>query len=254
MTAMNAFVRANGAYLIADAASYADDGRVMRLGEKVVSSARLRLVIGRCGRLEEGCQREISTWLRSQPSQVSALQNVARLLRELVEHDAEAQTNGASAIVGPIPEGIRLTLAWWDLESNRPDAAIIANVPQLMGGAEPYTLRRVGTLFMPALQPKPWPDHTFDPETDGVKLARIQRNTPDERGIYQVGGRFLRYRVHVGGIDQTTICTWSDRLGRKINPRPTLTERARSHIGTMVESLSAPRKRQPPQSHVLPQL
>jgi hypothetical protein len=203
MTALNAFARPSGAYLLADTGAYHHDGRLLCLQSKVVGCGRLRVAIGYSGRVEIAASEDTGRWLESQSDQATALAGLPEILRQLASFDAEAIQNGAAARSGDIPEGIRLVVAFWDAVEGRGKCALIANVERLSGGATPFTLRPCKTVFSPPLSDDPWPGHSFVPEADALRLA----------GLHRVGGSFECWRVHAGGVDCTTVCTWPDRVG-----------------------------------------
>lgn len=213
MTAMNAFVRDDAAYLIADTAFYHHDGRVLAFGEKVVTDARLGIMIGICGRTGEEDADRIEQWLADQPDQLTAFARLSALLCVL----ADDATGADCFDSGPIPEGIRLTVAWWAPFNNKGRCAIIASTPELAGGAEPFELRQLRSLFMPALgELDPWPGHSFDPDADVAALADYQRRAGHDDGKPRVGGQMILYRVDPNGITSREICRWPDRIGRPI--------------------------------------
>ena len=213
MTAMNAFARDDGAYLIADTAAYHHDGRVLAFREKVVTDARLAMMIGICGRTARDVEDRIEAWLATQPEQATAFARLSAFLCQLVDEADEADDGEA----GDLPDGIRLTLAWWDADAQEGRCAIMASTPDLAGGAEPFTLRPVRTLFMPALGAvDPWPGHSFDPEADGLALSEHQRRCDHGDGRARVGGQMILYRVDANGITSREICRWPDLIGRPV--------------------------------------
>jgi hypothetical protein len=213
MTAMNAFARDGGAYLIADTAAYHHDGRIMGFYEKVVTDARLAMMIGICGRAAREVEDRIEAWLADQPDQTTAFARLSAFLCQLVD-EAEEEDDGEA---GDLPDGIRLTLAWWDADAQEGRCAIIASTPDLAGGAETFALRPVRTMFMPALEgADPWPGHSFDPETDALALAEHQRRCDHGDGRARVGGQMILYRVAADSITSRELRRWSDLIGRPI--------------------------------------
>ena len=95
MTAMNAFAREDGAWLLADTGVYDHAGRIVCFASKVAPCERLSLAIGISGRQAEGCICDIEAWLGEQPDQLAALARLPRLVEILRNLDAEAQANGA---------------------------------------------------------------------------------------------------------------------------------------------------------------
>jgi hypothetical protein len=238
MTAVNAFARADGGWLLVDTASYDHYGNILAIKGHVGHEGKVAVSVGHCvaiatsGRVAERAVEDIEGWLDQQPDQAAALGNIAELLRVLLSFDAEASANGAEQVSGPIPAGIKLALAWWDHEARRGATGIIVSDTALAPGLEPFRLAKIGTMFSPPLIGDPWPGHTFDPRNDAERMAKLQRCVPDEDGIYRVGGAFEAYRVHADGIEHATVVRWRDSLGKPINPhqRAGLLERVRSRV------------------------
>lgn len=213
MTAMNAFARDDAAWLIADTACYHHNGTILVFREKVVTDASLAMLVGNSGRAGADIEDVIERWMAGQPDQSAALANLPTLLRGLADDAADPDLSTA----GQLPEGIRLSVAWWSSTLNEARSAIIASTPDLAGGAEPFVLRPIRTLFMPSLEcVDPWPLHSFDPETDSAALAEYQRGVDHGDGYSRVGGQMVLYRVDAQGITSREIRRWPDRIGRPI--------------------------------------
>lgn len=216
MTALNAFARLGGAYLIADTGHYDGAGRIQYFGTKLHASEPLRLAIGTTGRIETNAPAQIEAWLVSHTDQAAALESLPTLLRALVREDAEAAADGGCDGLAP---GIRLAVVWWDFAESRGCAGVIAT-PELASGKDPFILHRLGTLFAPQLRDDPWPGHSFDPERDALALAGFQRVTPDDDGTFRVGGAMEIVAVTADGIKRSQVLRWpQDRAGRKIGER-----------------------------------
>lgn len=220
MSAVNGFARDDGAWIIADTGSYDHYGNLLWLKGKVSVSKNLRMIVSASGRVEEGCVDHISAWLAAQPDQETALADLPSLLAELVAHDAEAFENGALETCGPIPGGIRLTVALWDLAECRARVFLIASTDALCPGTPPFTLRQTKTVFAPTLPDDPWPGHTFDPARHGQLLGCWQRQRPDDEGIFRVGGEFIAYRAHARGVQVKTLLRWNDVVGEPLRVHP----------------------------------
>lgn len=213
MTAMNAFARGDAAYLIADTGGYHHDGRVIGFSEKVATDARLAMMIGICGRSRDDALDRVEAWLASQPNQLTAFARLSALLCELAD-DADDADDGHG---GALPPGIRLTVAWWAMAAKEGRCAIVASTPELAGGAQPFELRQLRTMFMPALEgADPWPGHSFDPDADAMALAKHQRRADHGDGRARVGGQMILYRVDSRGITSRELCRWPDMIGRPV--------------------------------------
>lgn len=213
MTAINAFARDDGAYLIADTAGFHHDGTILGFHEKVVTDARLLMMIGICGRAARGVEDSIEAWLAAQPNQATAFACLSSLLCQIVD-EAEQEDDGKS---GDLPHGVRLTVAWWAVDGEEGRCAIIASTPDLAAGAQAFEIRRVGTMFMPSLEgPDPWPGHSFDPEADALALAEHQRDCDHGDGCARVAGQMILYRADASGIASREICRWPDLIGHQV--------------------------------------
>jgi hypothetical protein len=216
MSAGNLFARPSGAWLVSDTAWYADDGTVMAMSRKVASSDRLRMAIGITGHAPGDVQHVLQAWLLVQPDQLTAVAGLPRVLRLLDADDA----SGRHSICGPQPPGILLCIALWDIVADAAKVAIMGSVERLSAGAPPFSLRPLKTMFSPALADDRWPGHSFDPVTDCEQLARLQRASCHEHGGSRVGGEFVAWRAHRGGVESRVVCSWPDRLGHKIQLEP----------------------------------
>jgi len=215
MTAMNAFGRPDGAWLLSDAAGFRQSGHIHQFHGKVSSDERLRLAIGTSGTVEIGAQGDIQDWMSQQPSQAKALSELPHLLAMLTGYASEAGENGAYED-NDLPRGIRLTIAYWDHFRQVGRVALMADCEALSGGAPVGTLRGASEIFSPRLEANPWPRKSFDPRSDARRLADLQRRTVDEFGVHRVGGCFEVVRVHRDGIEQSIVHRWPDRIGAKI--------------------------------------
>ena len=211
MTAMNAFGRPDGAWLLFDGALYAADGTVIGHRRKAVANERLRAAIGWNGTLPPDAAMPVRRWLGHQSDIGAVLANLPALVAEIEAELASCDYDGH-------PEGFRLTLAYWDGERGR--IALIASNERMGAsiGREPYQTRHIGSIFTPRLDPSPWPGD-FDPRADGKRLAELQRQVRDVDGTIRVGGTFSALRVHATGIEQVEIARWRDPLGCKIGER-----------------------------------
>lgn len=230
MTAANAFARADGAWLFFDTAAYNDDGFVVSMGSKIVSSDRLHLAIGICGRVPANRNAIIVSWLARQSDQADALANLPDLARSF--SDPIAYPNRAPLwrrLIWKTPPmtcepGITLCAAWWDAEEGRGMAGIVTDTADLGPNYPPFILHGVRNMTSPRPDFGDWFDFNddlragldFDPMRDGSNLGEMERRQPNARGSYRVGGCFERVHIHAGGIERDTLIHWPDRIGRPI--------------------------------------
>lgn len=215
MTAMNAFGRPDGAWLLSDSAWFAADGTVLLHQPKTLANERLRVAIGCNGVTLLDFADDVRPWLSRQRDTADVLANLPALVAEI-----KASMHGAD--YRGHPEGFRLTLAYWDDERAHGRIAMIGSNTAMGNsiGREPFEVRNCSENFTPRLDPSPWPGvGDFDPRRDGKRLAELQREARHSDGTFRVGGTFTALRVHAGGIERFEIARWRDPIGRKIGER-----------------------------------
>lgn len=205
---MNAFARADGAWLLSDTAQFTSDGTLISKAPKVACSPHVPLALGWNGTLPPNIAEIVGEWLDRHLSAQAACANLPDLATDIVANLCDCDQGGH-------PEGFRLTMAYWDGERGR--LALIGS-NQTMGasiGREPLQMRYASTIFTPRLEPSPWP-RDFDPRVDGKRLAELQRKFRAEDGTLRVGGRFTALRIHADGFEQFNLMDWPDPIGRRI--------------------------------------
>jgi len=212
MTALNAFARRDGAWLLFDGAQYAADGVVLGHERKAATNERLRAAIGWSGTIPPDVAGLVKRWLNRQIDLAAVLTNLPALVAEL---DAELATCDYDGH----PEGFRLSLAYWDDELAHGRVAMIGSNERMGAsiGREPHEVRHVTEIFTPRLDPSPWPRvGDFDPRRHGKRLAKLQRKVREPDGTHRVGGNFTALRVHADGFEEFEITRWWDPVGVKI--------------------------------------
>ena len=248
MTAMNAFARPDGAYLIADTGQYQSDGTISGFANKVARSNRLSFMIGHSGMPGPNCQANLEHMLEGCEDQAEVMARIPGLLRDL-EADAEdlrqahyasnkraiARGYPESDLPAEFPSGIRLFMAWWDQDLGHGRCAAMSSVDNhLSEGIAAFELKRFGTLFTPALEQDKWPGHTFEPMADAKRLAPLQRRAKFTNGAHMVGGDFVLYRASATGIAFEIVKNWPDEVGQPVN----LAE-PRSSLGGLIDGKRA---------------
>ena len=232
MTAANVFARADGAWLFFDTAVFDDDGFVRGFRSKVVTSDRLLIGIGVCGRIAPTASERISDYMTAQPDQSAALATTPELLATLKRDAASVHPAPASRWERLLWRGapsdqagaISILIGWWDGEEDCGRAGVITDVDDLGPDYPPFQLHEIRNMASPSPQFGDWFDYDdalgmgldFQPERDGETLAGFERREPNSRGGYRVGGSFERFHIHAGGIDRATVASWPDRIGRPI--------------------------------------
>lgn len=216
MTAANLFARDGAAYIMADTCYFADDGSVCGFRSKIHSSDRLKLAVSTAGRASYETPVLIEGFLAAQSDQSSAVANLPKLT-EILHEDTHALDLDFPLDL-PLPEGMRVFVALFDVAAKRGRCLAIASTDGAFGTAyRAYTPVNVVTMFSPPLSSDPWPGHSFDPERDAIALADTQRRLPDDRGIYRVGGEFEVAKVSAEGIERRSVRRWPhDKKNRKI--------------------------------------
>ncbi len=213
MTAANLFAGPAAAYLLADQGGYADDGTLLAIFSKVSASAELKLALSTSGRSYTGSHDMISAWLATQTSQDEVLQSLPGLADEIL---AECEYNEPDSAIPPF---VQFFVALWSDRRNQPELYVCGTPGCML--APPYrpgTVVGVQRVYSPRVDPRFYHDGSDDPEAAALRLINEQRTTPDERGIYRVGGGAELVTVRADGIERRTIISWPDRIGEKIEP------------------------------------
>ena len=202
MTACNAFVMGNAAYLATDTAWFEPtSGRVRYFKSKVVASERLLMAFAETNDRDSGGPTAVlSAVLGQAESQRDAWERIPPALRSAYEGG---------------PSAFRILVAMWDncgpqvfhLHSPRPDEG------------RPFFWHPGRDLLQPSIGIIPAP--SGDPREAASSILHAQRQFRwDNDGNYRVGGAGELTTVDASGIRTETIVRWPDRIGRKINPCP----------------------------------
>lgn len=230
MTAINAFLRRDRGFLMADGAFYTATGVPMGFGNKIVQIPELRAAVAARGYagiapalaqgflatyrtfddLAEGAQSALAEW---------AEQN-APMLELFGFPDFEFHVMGWSEKLGrprhfvfayrPGAEGDRALVETTDL----------VLCPSLDDAEAFETLPKLGVYVM-----HPQFAETFDPERDGVPIMVSQRRQLDELDGHDevgrvciVGGHVEVVEISADGVSQRIVHRWSDEAGTIVEP------------------------------------
>jgi hypothetical protein len=216
MTAANLIVGRAAAYLVADCASYDEDGRVVALGRKVRVNDTIRMAISdQSWHMPGRAHRRLDRWLAEQGDQGEALAALPALLDKLMGMMAEDAP--AAARHEPI---LQLYVATWSLARRRPECFVMTSSAD---GTLPT--RVVPGRLHPCVEyvSPPVPGFSsgpkFDPYADGLRLVEAQRAVLGDDGFHVVGGGAHLATVDADGARLELLCTWPDCIGRRIDPQ-----------------------------------
>ena len=214
MTAASLFVTPGAAFVLADQASFHDDGTVLAIGSKVSISNRLHLAMTSAGAGYHGMRTELHTWLDGFDRQDDVLAGLpdltSRLLASMI-----AGTTTAEREANPIPAFLQFYVALWSDARDQPEAYIVGTAGGTFGSGYPVgRLAGVSQLVSP---PVDLGGDEFTPAKAG-QIVDAQRRTPDDRGIFRVGGGAELVEVRADGVTRRVVRKWPDRIGCKINP------------------------------------
>ncbi len=214
MTALNAFARADAAYILTDGASFfTQTGKIGSIGGKTIASRRLRLAIGRSGM---GEPMRLRWFLSRMPDQATAIE---RLPAELVAsanrlRPGLARDNARNGATHNLGTPLTIYVALFDCDASEAriyqcDAA--NGMKRISAGLQPIIGRYEGLRALDLTHPA-----TFDVWRDAVGLVQAQRDRPLAEGEHcMVGGFVELVRVDAEGVSRRIMHRWPDRVGQK---------------------------------------
>ena len=220
MTAASAFAATKAAYLLTDTAILfpPPSRQVWMFAFKTIESSRLRLAAAITGganvfQAEDG--RKMSplgnaySVIEAAPSQDEALAALPEALAKAYD-DLTLMSEGAG--------NFRILIGAWDLAAQESRAYVACSPGALLPERPPFELTRMVSFVGPDVAGE------LDPENLKESAARMidaQRRKSWEEGICSIGGQAILTTIDADGVRSEAIHRWpSDRVGRKIDPRP----------------------------------
>ncbi len=214
MTLVNLIVGSEAAYLIADSGGYHDDGTLIRVGSKITVADHLKAAVTMSGAASSDTRAITASWLASFKQPDEMLAKLPSLL-DLLLADVESVPAEQRFVE---PRFVQFYVAHWSDRRGRPEGYIVGSHQGTFGPSyQPRRVCGVDRVIMPSVATDLEPS-CFDPETDSLPLVEVQRITPDERGLFRVGGAAELAEVSRAGVSIRRICTWPDKIGEKVNP------------------------------------
>lgn len=216
MTASNAFVGPDAAYLLTDTAVTAETGNVLTFTRKAVASGPLRVAAciageGTVFKLEDG-------------SLMSPLGNVEDVFEQsATQEDAFAALPAAiaagyeavSSITGGTGKFRVLIAAWW-MATREPRVYFAFTAGYGPAEMKPFALNRLNFMLAPDI-PHIDPSRLRERQ-QARRLIEAQRRKPWPDGIYRIGGCAELTTVDGDGVRTERLCSWPDRIGRAVSP------------------------------------
>jgi hypothetical protein len=215
VTALNLWTDSAAAYFLTDTAAYDRTGVVAAFDTKVAVSSRHRIAIARNGAAVPGTSAKITAWLDQQSSQHQAIAAVPALIASLAYELRDTRGDLPSDCYYVPPFALYLVAAW-SIEHGRPLCCVIANgqaaLPPKMA---PGMLHPIGSYLSPPVAGQGFPSNRRQADRF-IQAQRLQR---DELGNFSIGGSAELTTVSADGVQVVRLCTWPDRVGRRIRPR-----------------------------------
>lgn len=219
MSLIIATVQGGNAILLTDGATYRKDAAIDRIGSKIIT------LPGVCGALAyEGraCREDIAAMAKGLAirSALDLVQGLGKLASEMRDwrmqwHPAEQDADIflCAAVYAP-GVGPSLWVAWTGGEADRPGLTPgrERNVSRYCNYGDPSEL-----LARPVDRRDP---ESFDPPSDGVKLAEVARSGPWDAHVtgHYVGGFLEMTTVGASGVTKCKLCHWPDKAGAPVDP------------------------------------
>lgn len=222
MTAISLFIARGRSHIIADRAQYHDDGTILGIRPKLVIDQRLRIAVAVNGNVVGTTGEDLAAWLGG----CSSLSEVVRSAPAFV---AGAHAELSKLIASPATANghartvVQLFMAAFDIDRHAPTSFIVGSDQGTFGpGYEPLTVRRVRQVVSPPVEPGLAPGaDDFDPIAGGRRLIEAQRQIPDDRGIYRIGGGADLASVGPQGVGVCELVQWPDEIGKRLRPLST---------------------------------
>lgn len=219
MSLIVATAQRDTAILLTDGATYRKDAAIDRIGSKVITFP------GVCGAIAyEGraCREDIAAMAEGLAirSALDLVRGLGKLASEMLDwrmqwHPGEPDADIllCAAVYAP-GVGPSLWVAWTGGEADRPGLmpGRERNVSRYCNYGDPSEmLARPVDLRDPA---------SFDPRSDGMKLADVARSGPwdPDVGGHHVGGFLEMTTVGAAGVSKRTLCRWPDKVGAPVDP------------------------------------
>lgn len=213
MSACNAFIQGDAAYLLTDGAWWDEHGVVDEICTKVISSSRLRLAIGQ---INSRCvDWYFPAWLEKVKSQEEFLHDLP-IAAEAAKSHWQAELGSECHVE------FQLFIAMHSETRGKPALFIYSTDRGSFGQLRPGLHEITGVVM-----PRPDTAKFFNADDlgnprkfrigrDAVPLMRAQRALIAPDGHSSVGGFAELTRIDRQGVTSRVVCRWKDKVGEKI--------------------------------------
>lgn len=215
MTAINLIPQADAAYLMSDQAALCHDGILHVIGSKVLIAPHISVAMGSSGLFLHD-ETLFADWLAECTDQQAFLSGLPRILKQWMDELETGIAGQEIEIAGDIAFFRQLYIAMWSKQRDRAEAMVIGSAKGTFGpGYKPYSVKSVSRVIQPSLGPSFEITGRVTPSLARAIFER-QRRSPDDRGIYRVGGAGDLVAVTRDGISRSVVVRWHDKIGAPI--------------------------------------
>lgn len=244
MTALNLISQPHAAYLLVDAATRDNDGRVSHIARKTVLSQRLGAVFAWTGHAP-ACELadryvDMRAVADTATSHVQLRQSLERLAISYTTRNREVS-------IGADREGVSIGLAYWNVEKGEPETWLFRGDAE--EGQTATRLRCAVNTGGPDMPIPGFPSATstsfsnpnyFDPWQDARALFEAQRRSLlDDLNHPVIGGFAEVYECGPDGVTSAVVKRWPDRIGHVIDPDATWGSMIVNEVAGRCERLNA---------------
>lgn len=224
MTAVNAFIGRDRAFMLTDASMYTAQGVIMGFGQKAVAIPTIRAAIASRGvqKVTALLAMELSLF----PSFDALLENAEFALRRYHEQNL-------LALSGYGKQDINIVVIGWSEEADAPKGFCFDSTSDTfevfedyMAGPVPDDEENYNLLTIKCRPKADVPVWAFDPIKHGIPYMEAQRRMKIrisdlmDEPISIVGGNILLTEITREGVSQRVIHHWNDQIGEPIEPEP----------------------------------
>lgn len=216
MTAASAFCGPTAAYLLSDAGSFDESGKLVEVRSKVIASSPLRIAAVMSG---EACI-EIIDGLDGE-ERYSPANDAAKLLIEAADQQEfltalPDMMRDVHRVMEQRGEGFfSFHIALWNDLQHRAETYVIGSPGHLFPALPAFTLAGANPAVGPPVDRSLWPSAGLT-RAQALAIIQEQRRSPWPDGTYRVGGFAELTTVDATGVSSETICRWHDRIGNEV--------------------------------------
>ncbi|MEO3385116.1 hypothetical protein [Mesorhizobium sp. CAU 1741] len=223
MTAVNAFIGRDRAFMLTDASMYTAYGTVMAFGQKAVAIPNLRAVIA-----SRGVQKTTAILAM----ELSLMQSFDALLERAEYILPDYHQKHLMELSAAGGQDINIVVVGWSDEANAPlgfcfdsTTETFEMIDGYVAGPVPSDEENYNLLSIGCRPQRDVPVAIFDPVEHGIPYMEAQRRMKIQvsdicEPMSIVGGHVLLSEVTRDGVSQRVIHRWDDEPGEPIEPEP----------------------------------